>query len=587
MSRRPERFFPLRYKLLVSYILLALIPVLAIGSYSYYYTMHSIEERTKDNLKVALGQFSNSVQIRMSDIIRSSDAIFDDQVLSRYLSGYILGYERHQIMTTYVLPKLDMATALPNVQVMLDVYLDRPSVDEYYYDAKEKFLRDGQRQFGIRYTERIQDEPWYLEMKDLAYDSIVWQQIGNDKEFQNISLVRPLIDYERIGKIGLIKVTVKLKDIFEDYDFSAFGEEMKLVVVDENNKLLYTSSMPEDEYQESMLVQAEASGDMLLESPLGIMNARIAVLVPLESMHKESFHMRNTVIWICLSSMLVAILISIFTSKVFTLRFGKLVHSLQAFKEGDLQRRIKYRGNDEFSQISEAFNDMASTIQSQINEIYISKLEKKEAELQILHAQINPHFLYNTFSSISRMAKLGELEKLHEIIRSLAKFYRMTLNRGEMFIPIGKEIEIIESYLSIQNIKYADRIIVRFDIDESLLEFKTVKFVLQPFVENVLEHAWYDDQIEIDVAVFAESEGEIVMEVRDNGLGMKEETIAAIFSESGNGIGYGIRNVEQRIKLHFGQSYGVVIRSMIGHGTAVQLRIPAVSEMEKAGGESD
>lgn len=88
------------------------------------------------------------------------------------------------------------------------------------------------------------------------------------------------------------------------------------------------------------------------------------------------------------------------------------------------------RGNDEFAEIGSAFNEMASTIQRLIDEVYVVSLEKKETELQVLHSQMNPHFLYNTFSSISRMAKLGEIDKLHEVIRSLARFYRLTLHRG-------------------------------------------------------------------------------------------------------------------------------------------------------------
>ncbi|RXZ82948.1 HAMP domain-containing protein [Paenibacillaceae bacterium] len=570
MGERPNRYIPLRYKLLFSYIMLVMIPVLVIGTYSYLFSQRTTEERTRENLEVALKQFNNNVRFRVADIIRSSDAIYDDQVLSRNLAGYHLNMERYQVMTQNVLPKLESASLLPNVKVLLSIYLDDPSISEFYYEEKEEFLRDGHRQYGILYTDRIRDTDWYQAL-DLNYGSMEWIQVGTDEQYQNISLIRSLVDYEMLKVIGLIKVTFKLRDIFEDIDFSGLGDGTKLLIVDGNKKLLYADSKTMKEYDESLLT--DTVNYLQMSETIDNMSAEIIALVPVTSFKQDSLQMRNITILVCMLSLALALVLSVLTTKVFTKRFSKLVISLQAFKEGELHRRIKYRGNDEFRQISEAFNEMAATIQNQINEIYISKLDKKEAELQILHAQINPHFLYNTFSSISRMAKLGELEKLHEIIRALAKFYRLTLNKGEMVIPLGKEIEIVEAYLAIQNIKYAGRIIVDYELDRTLLVYETAKFVLQPFVENILEHAWYDDQIEIKIAL-SKQDGRIRMEVRDNGLGMKEETIAAIFSESGNGIGYGIRNVDQRLKLHFGQEYGVSISSVVGEGTTIYLDIP-------------
>jgi two-component system sensor histidine kinase YesM len=172
------------------------------------------------------------------------------------------------------------------------------------------------------------------------------------------------------------------------------------------------------------------------------------------------------------------------------------------------------------------------------------------------------------------MAKLGEIELLHQIIRELAKFYRLTLNKGEMLIPVEKELQIVQAYLAIQNIKCAGRIKVDLQVDPELLGCETVKFILQPFVENVLEHAWYDDEIHIDISVYR-SGVHLLMEVKDNGLGMKQDTINQIFSQGPDAIGYGIRNVDQRIKLHYGREYGIAITSEVGAGTMVKLTLPA------------
>jgi two-component system sensor histidine kinase YesM len=162
---------------------------------------------------------------------------------------------------------------------------------------------------------------------------------------------------------------------------------------------------------------------------------------------------------------------------------------------------------------------------------------------------------------------------MHEMVRGLAKFYRLSLNKGEMIISIDKELQIIQSYIDIQRIKFADRIIVQYEISEETLSYETVKFILQPFVENALEHAWYDDEIHLVIRIRLEGE-EVCMEVQDNGIGMKEELIEQVLSPAEKGVGYGIRNVDQRIKLQFGKAYGVSITSSIGEGTTVRIRFP-------------
>ncbi len=570
MKIRKPLFIPFSYKLFISYLFIMLVPVIVIGSYAYITSVQSIEKHTRDNLDVAVKQIKRNVEYRVNDAMRSSDEIYADQVLSRYLSGYYVDWDRYVATTQYVLPRVELASNLPTLNVRLSLYLDEANFSEYYYKETEEVLRNGARQFGIFHTIRIKDEVWYQAL-DMDYDSTIWKQVGNDFQYHNLSFLRPLIDYETFDSIGLIKVTVKLKDIFEDVEFNTLAPGSQLFVVDQNQDVLFASSHNTMMYTDSL--QVDEDEYLVIEEEIANVPAKVIALIPVASFQDSSRQVRNMTILICLVSLLVLSLFSVLISRYFSKRFLKLMASLRSFKEGDLHKRMQYRGHDEFALISDAFNDMASTIENLIDEVYISKLEKKEAELQVLHVQMNPHFLYNTFSSISRMAKLGEMEKLHEIIRALAKFYRLTLNKGEMVIPIEKEIQIIEAYLDIQNIKYGDRIRIDTDIDPDILRYETVKFILQPFVENVLEHAWYDDEIAIKLTAGREKE-RIVIEIADNGLGMREDTIQAIFKKTGEALGYGIRNVDQRLKLQFGTDYGVRIQSGVGEGTTIRIEFP-------------
>ncbi|AEI44790.1 cache domain-containing sensor histidine kinase [Paenibacillus mucilaginosus] len=581
-QRGKLRYVPLRYKLLLSYLFLVLVPVIGIGSYSYVSSVRSISEHTRNNMEFAVKQIASGIDGRLANIVRGSEEIFSDQTLSRYLSGYYLSFEKYAITTQYILPRLESAANLPDPNVQLSLYLDNGHISEFYYHAPEANSGSG-RQYSIYHTERIRGEDWYRSL-DLNYATAVWRQVGEDAAAGQISYLRPLINYDTLQPIGLIRMTVQLKDIFHTPDMSRLGEGSRLFVVGgQGDRLWYSSAV---EGQSDWTVWTEESGegsahDLQIEEAVTGMPAKVVARIPYASFQEGSRQVRTATILICLASLLVLTVISVILSNYVLRRFHKIIGSLHAFKEGDFAKRMPIQGHDEFSQIGEAFNEMASTIEKLIEEVYVGRLEKKEAELNVLHSQMNPHFLYNTFSSISRMAKLGEIEKLHQVIRHLAKFYRLTLNKGETIISIEKELQILQSYVEIQTIKHADRIIVHYDIDPGLLGYDTVKFILQPFVENALEHAWYDDQIRMEIRLYAEGDT-VWMEVRDNGLGMKEEVMHAILDDSGQGIGYGIRNVDQRIKLQFGRGYGVSLSSELGEGTTVRLSMPKY--VQKAAG---
>ncbi|WP_379131868.1 sensor histidine kinase [Paenibacillus sp. sgz500958] len=568
--------------MLISYLLLVLTPVIVIGSYSYVSSVRSIEEQARNNLEVAVRQIGNNVDYRIKDITRSSDEVYTDQALSRFLTGYHSGWEKYSIMSQYVIPRLENAASLPSEEVKLSIYVDNPDISEYYYNDTANSTRGG-RQFSLYHSTRIQNEPWYKSLR-LHYGSYDWKQVENDKVSGNISYFRPLINYDTLQLNGLIKMTVNMKKIFTDVESGDLGEKSVLFIVDEQNRLLFSSSRNDNDpvtlSDSSLGIITRPASYMEIKHSIANMPASIVAWVPYSSLQEKADKVRNVTIAVCVLSLLVLSLISLMMSQYFSRRFLNLVSSLRSFKEGNFHKRMPVQGNDEFSEIGSAFNDMASTIQRLIDEVYISNLEKKETELQVLHSQMNPHFLYNTFSSISRMAKLGEIDKLHEVIRALARFYRLTLHHGERIIPIEQEIGIVESYLDIQRIKNADRINVRYEVAPEVLPYETVKFILQPFVENTLEHAWYDDEITVVIRAYLR-DNKIYLEVEDNGLGMKQEVIEGVLNPADKGIGYGIRNVDQRIKLQYGREYGVHIQSSLGEGTLVRICFPVCKRAEK------
>jgi two-component system sensor histidine kinase YesM len=224
---------------------------------------------------------------------------------------------------------------------------------------------------------------------------------------------------------------------------------------------------------------------------------------------------------------------------------------------------------DEVGILTERFGEL-------LGQVYKSELILKEEELKTLQAQISPHFLYNTLSLINCKAIESDNAEIGRIAGLISTFYRTCLNKGQSLICIGDEINNIKSYIDLQLIMHDGGFDVEYDIDERALAFKTVNFTLQPLVENAIIHGMDENENargRLLIRAEMTAENEILFTIEDNGIGMDGETLERIFSSEGEG--YGIKNADQRIKLYFGEAYGIRLSSVLGEGTSATLLIPA------------
>ncbi|MGO4270411.1 sensor histidine kinase, partial [Paenibacillus sp. TAF58] len=259
----------------------------------------------------------------------------------------------------------------------------------------------------------------------------------------------------------------------------------------------------------------------------------------------------------------------------FTKRIESLLQVIRRVEREDFNVNMTFMGHDEIGQLSFAFKKMTGRLKELINEVYKKEISKKEAEMNMLQAQINPHFLYNTLASISALAVKHRDNTISEMVSHLAKFYRISLNKGKMILPISEEIKLTKYYIAIQQIRFEGLLRLHYAIDDSVLAYQTVKLALQPFVENAINHAVWDDEAGINIIIKVyKDERDIYLEVIDDGMGMRTETLERALSKIDNVSGYGITNVDQRIKLAFGDEYGVTLYSKFGIGTKAQIRIP-------------
>ncbi|TYP79645.1 sensor histidine kinase [Paenibacillus methanolicus] len=580
-----KRYLPFGHKLMITYCVFIMIPVLLAGYVANAILVRSIEERTKESSIGTLKQMKDNISYRMQDIVRVSELIYYDTTLTEYLRNNEAGWVSYFTTSKYLIPRLQTLLEAVNSNIWISVYLDNEEIHEVYNRQLTDPLDGGNSAFDIFHTERILSKPWYTSFPEEHYGQTQqWAQIDEDKTFGHISLLRRIVDASKLFKvdeIGFMRIRIRLEDLFESVDSSKIGEGSMIYLLDESDRLI-SASGPIDRSSGQTLSVARKAGHIIIEEKVEPLNWRIVALIPSDITESAAQTIRMWTVAACFIASIVFAAVGLFISRYFARKVSKIVHVLDSFQEGDFSKRIHFKGRDEFTRISIALNDMGQNIGSLIREVYMTNIQKKEAELESLQAQINPHFLYNTLSSISRLARFGEVDKLHRMVLDLAKFYRLSLNEGRTIIPIRNEIEQVEAYVNIQKTKFGDGMMVYYDIDPAIHDFLTIKLILQPFVENVLEHGLYGDHINLRIVGKLE-EGTVVFKIIDDGVGMSAETIRQLFdpAESLN-VGYGVRNVHQRIRLHFGGQYGVKIVSKPGFGTAVVIRIPAEAAVEQA-----
>lgn len=264
----------------------------------------------------------------------------------------------------------------------------------------------------------------------------------------------------------------------------------------------------------------------------------------------------------------------------------KLSETVEQFDDKDFDNEIKIDGTYEVRYLSESFNKMRKRIKQLMIKAIQKEQEYWDMKMKLMQSQINPHFLYNTLDSIIWMIESKRYDGASKMVSSLALFFRTSLNKGEDFITIGKELTHVESYMEIQGIRFEDKFSFEIESEESIKKYMCPKLIIQPLAENAVYHGMegmYGDG-EIIISAYEKNE-KIYIDVIDNGEGMTEEQIEHIMNNkivsSRRGSGIGVRNVDERLKLCFGNEYGITITSEIDEGTKVSICIPKVEDLNE------
>lgn len=288
----------------------------------------------------------------------------------------------------------------------------------------------------------------------------------------------------------------------------------------------------------------------------------------------------NQIVLNCSIIITISLIILFIITRKTTNPLRKLVKEMSKVTEGNFKNHINLQGGYEIEKLSKSFNFMLDDLNNYIEKLLIAQKKQRETELSALQMQINPHFIYNTLASIKWLVMMGDKEKASENINAFISLLQNTISDKNETITVEQEIENLKNYVFINETRYGENIKVNFHVLPQCLNYRLPKLILQPFIENAFFHAFTGDK-EGRIHVFiSEKNNTLFCEIVDNGLGMDEDQISKLYNsgsaKSKHFTGIGIKNVDDRIKLLYGNCYGVIIKSELGAGTTINVTLPLI-----------
>jgi len=454
-----------------------------------------------------------------------------------------------------------------------------------YVRRLDYYLNDGVRQFQVVNFNRVEGLQWLEDVRELGAINL-WKQVGYDKEYNYISLINEITRTSRFvaESVGLLRLTVMFNTIYSedmsdtDRGFNLiFNENMELLSAEPEKIEFFDNNMEFlRTFSESAENEAVLNGQdlLVLKSQIFANDWYIISVFPMFHITDNVNMITTTILISFVIAGILLFLLTYFISNSFSKRINFVATQMQYFNPGSPGTKISVSAQDEIGLLGKKFNEMTEQISALIQDNYQSNIDKKEALLKALQAQINPHLLYNSLSAVGRLADLGETDEINRMIRALTIFYRLTLSKGHEVITIENELAHVEAFIEIFRIRIGEMFNVTYNIDNEVLKYHTIKVILQPFVENIFEHALNIDDSIINIFISAQAEDDSIrFIIADDGVGIARDKLDLLFT-MGLPDSYGVANVDERIRLQFGPDYGVNITSTPGAGTKVDILIP-------------
>lgn len=585
------RNLPIRRKLLLILYIQIIIPLIFIGYVSYKNSEDIIRKKSTDYAQDIL----QMIELRLEDCVGNLSTISQDllnnkkiyDILSNEaadddpLKGYEQENEINNILKTIVLSRNE-------VQSICIV-----SSSGKYYPAD-----DNSRNVSIKSIlpyERV------LERAREGKGRVVWYLDAADRRVNRIYLARTINNWDNFNEIGLLVILVN-KEFIETIYQGLTASMQNIAVISPDNELI-VSRNPDDGYLLSIDSESffrngrESKIDKSINALVSYVSLKatdwkIVAYVPLKELYRDADILRERIILFCVLSVLILSILNLYIAFDFINPIKRLVEGMKKVQKGESGVYIEDDRGDELGFLNKTFNEMSKEINHLVTWVYQEQITRKEAEIKALQSQINPHFLFNTLESINWMAQLNNVPEISETVTDLSKLMEASIGRDDRLISVSEEFSYIDRYVSLLKRRFEGKIHLIRNVQAEASEVKIPRLLIQPLVENAVHHGIEKSREKGIISLNASMDGSMLtIEVLDNGPGIDKEELDQInerlamdndtYFRTISGTkrkSIGIENVNRRIKLFYGEEYGLKIESETGSYTRVVVAIPVIAE---------
>ena len=602
------RDMPIRNKLIISFLALIILPVVTIGIFSFYTSQRLLKQKTEQYTNDILMETGENVDVKLREIERISFQIVSNMTIQDALKKANMGI-KDEYEKIFVERAIDS-----QLKGFVPLYLDIAAVQVVSLSGTVYYVNPGSVTIGISDSEkRIMEE---------HKGGAVW--FGTNPSSQTIRVGRAINSIVNQELIGYEIIQIRESSVHDIYRRTDLFKSGDILITDLDGRIIshkdkskldefigdVAAGLTKDSiYNSFTTVGIDGTSNYVASRSINNGQWRMIAIIPTEQYERDIILLRYWILGICGACCIMSLLLSLRISDSISRPLRNLSEMMNKVGKGNFDVSIQPYTNDEVGVLSEHFNKMVRQVQKLIQEVYQEQYLKQKAELKSLRAQINPHFLYNTLESINWMARTRNVPEIGDMVKALGDLMRASIS-GDDFVTLNDEITNITNYLKIQKFRYGDRLGVCIGISPDIGQIIVPKLILQPIVENSIVHGLEEKLEDGHIKISGKLEnGDVVIMICDDGVGMEKEKadhLNRLFSEYHEGtrvsggsakvdirkdIGskddmhthIGLINVDRRIKMYYGASYGLSISSVIGEGTSVKAVLPARTSAPETG----
>lgn len=587
----------LKAKILIFVALILFLAIMIVGIYAYFLAVNQVVDKVIETQLGLVKQVSNNVDFILNDANTASSLIIFEPSLQKDLQRVLSDGE--------VLSYANWAQFLERI-LATKSYISMIAL--YGYNGLTYSTGSGYTSNKVVSFSDLQRNPLYQKALDLN-GGIVIDYFRNDPPlvFDNrtsrILMYRIIKDTNKYHNLGILLIWLDEEKIRSIYQ-SNVPTEGSIFIVDQQGKIVSSSErakiresatgLPLIKMRKSetgaAIIKVNHERMLFTFSTSNATGWKVTTLTPAAVLTKKINSLAFVIISVGIVCYVLLFFLSTYITSIITNPLKQLLNSIKQVQKGDFSQQVNFSGQDEIGELGQGYNAMIVHIRDLIERVYKLRIQEREAELNALQAQINPHFLYNTLDTIFWKAEKNQVPEISEMVYALSKIFRLSLNRGNELTTVAQEQELIYYYLILQQIRFKNKLTYQLDFEARLLELSIPKLIIQPFVENAIIHGI--EELETDGNIKISGllhEDQMFFIITDNGVGMTEDKIQQILSKnhperitpttvSG---GYAIWNVIERLELYYHADYRLSFDSKPGTGTTVMLRIP-VTIVQKA-----